>query len=130
MYEDGTTDTICSHSFRPKKSDVEIRDESQAQGEGGEEMSFTDQKPFIVEKGSHFFNLRFCGVPSFCCGICCKDFCAGDTVRWVYANDTPKTSGNFFVCDLCVGERHALLEKRKEMLIEFKRLSKALGMIR
>lgn len=79
-------------------------------------MSFTDGKPFIAtEKDT---KLRWSGGKPgefFRCGFCGVKFQAGDTVRWVFTNDTPGAGGNPFVCEKCDAPRDELLARRKEM---------------
>ena len=40
----------------------------------------------------------------FRCTLCGYKFKLGDYWRWVYANDTPNTFGNFMVCFKCDNE--------------------------
>lgn len=80
-------------------------------------MSFTDQKPFIATEED--INLNWGARPNgerFICGFCGYKFKVGDTVRWVFTNDTPGAGGNPFVCQSCDNpSREILLNKRKKM---------------
>ena len=56
----------------------------------------------------------------FGCTLCGKIFKAGDTKRWVYANDSGVGCGNFFVCGNCDGED--VLERG---IADFKKMQEA-----
>ena len=55
----------------------------------------------------------------FRCAFCGRSFEAGDTVRWVFTNDTRGAGGNPFVCQSCDAPREALiaeiLKRRAEL---------------
>lgn len=70
----------------------------------GEDVSFTNQKPFIVgdeELLGHWSGYR--DGRTFHCGLCGVFFKLGDTVRWLYTNDTSGAGGNPLICSACDG---------------------------
>lgn len=62
-------------------------------------MSFTDRKPFVVtaENVATFKRIK----KSYHCALCGHRFSEGDGARWIYANNTTGSPGNFFVCAPC-----------------------------
>lgn len=89
-------------------------------------MSFTDQKPFVVEpehvacsRGRALLEPKLGRI----CFFCGEPFQVGETVRWVYTNDQPGwVTGNPFIhCHICHhrggdGERAELLARMHEHL--------------
>ena len=88
-------------------------------------MSFTNQKPFIVEEHSlHNFTNK--GRKRFGCALCSKEFKVGDTARWVYCNGINGLNcGNFFVCE--THDTHDVLDKAKESFLAARAASKQWG---
>ena len=72
-------------------------------GKEKEKMSFTDQKPFVVNQKTFDAYARI--KKPFNCSLCGHKFAVGDKARWVYANSTKDARcGNFFVCADCDGD--------------------------
>lgn len=81
---------------------------------------WTNGEPFVATAGD--CKLRWGAGKSgenFYCAFCGQKFSPGDTVRWVYTNDTPGAGGNPFVCSPCDAPREALiaeiLKRRAEL---------------
>lgn len=73
-------------------------------------MSFTDRKPFVVTAGNvaTFQRLK----QNYYCALCGHQFTEGDIARWIYANSTPHSPGNFFACSRCDDAPDASLIQR------------------
>lgn len=85
---------------------------------------FTNQKPFQVD-AQQAKNFR-AGKRRFGCALCEKEFQAGDTVRWVYANGSNGlNTGNFFVCP--EHDTPDVLDKAKESFETARKLAKQWG---
>jgi len=89
-------------------------------------MSFTDQKPFIVDE--RMPTLPWGGMTNgdnFRCSWCGHRFKAGDTARWIFTNTGEPLckglSGNPFVCSSCDGPRDDLLLRLQQMREEAKK---------
>lgn len=88
-------------------------------------MSWTDMKAFVVDDRTHqsFKSLK----KRFHCSLCGHDFKVGDTARWIYANGTKGSPGNFFVCSQCDGETATVIQRGIESRREAVRLAKNWG---
>jgi len=76
----------------------------------GERIKWQNGQPFVATE--HDCKLRrSCGKPGefFRCFSCGRKFVVGDTVRWVFTNDTPGARGNPFVCATCDRPREELI---------------------
>ena len=86
---------------------------------------FQHGNPFICDKAD--CERLWSGRPNgekFRCGFCGVRFKPGDIVRWQYTNDSHGASGNPFVCTTCDAPKETLVERRREMLLEYKRLKR------
>lgn len=55
---------------------------------------------------------------SFQCALCAHKFTVGDKWRWIYANSSTPSAGNFMVCEACDAPNDVLIKLRQEAIAE------------